>query len=63
MASTIDKELAKQSLKELMVEEPDFFKELLSELFQDDVSVEESTYRTLTNKNFKRFDETFRNLA
>jgi len=63
MASTIDKDLVKQSLKELMVEDPDFFKELLSELFQDDETVEESTYKTLTNKNFKRFDETFRNLA
>lgn len=63
MANIIDKELVKQSLKELMVEEPDFFKELLSELFQEDETVDEIKYKTLTNKNFKRFDETFRNLA
>ncbi|HMR89137.1 MAG TPA: hypothetical protein PKD51_13330 [Saprospiraceae bacterium] len=63
MANTLDKELVKQSLKELMVEEPDFFKELLSELFQEDETVDEIKYKTLTNKNFKRFDETFRNLA
>jgi transcription termination factor NusB len=63
MANILDKELVKQSLKELMVEEPDFFKELLSELFQEDETVDEIKYKTLTNKNFKRFDETFRNLA
>lgn len=63
MANIIDKELVKQSLKELMVEEPDFFKELLSELFHEDETIDELKYKTLTNKNFKRFDETFRNLA
>lgn len=63
MASIIDKELVKQALKELMVEEPDFFKELLAELFHKDELVDELKYKTLTNKNFKRFDETFTNLA
>ncbi len=63
MANIIDKELVKQSLKELMVEEPDFFKELLSEIFHEDETIDELKYKTLTNKNFKRFDETFRNLA
>lgn len=63
MANILDKEIVKQSLKELMVEEPDFFKELLSELFQEDEIVDEIKYKTLTNKNFKRFEETFRNLA
>jgi hypothetical protein len=61
MAQILDKELVKQSLKELMVEEPDFFKDLLSELFLEDEL--ELKYKRLTNKNFKRFDETFKNLA
>jgi transcription termination factor NusB len=63
MANILDKELVKQSLKELMVEEPDFFKELLSELFQEDETIDELKYKTLTSKNFTRFDKTFRNLA
>jgi hypothetical protein len=61
MAQILDKELVKQSLKELMVEEPDFFKDLLSELFLEDEL--ELKFKRLTNKNFKRFDETFKNLA
>ncbi|MBK8622571.1 MAG: hypothetical protein IPN79_12630 [Saprospiraceae bacterium] len=63
MAVIIDKEVVKQSLKELMEEEPDFFKEILSELLKENKSFDEFIYKILTNKNFKRFDETFRNLA
>lgn len=63
MANLIDKELVKKSLKELMVEEPDFFKELLFELFHEDETIDELKYKTLTNNNFTRFDETFRNLV
>jgi transcription termination factor NusB len=63
MAIIIDKEVVKQSLKELMEEEPDFFVEVLSELLKENKSFDELIYKILTNKNFKRFDETFRNLA
>ena len=63
MANILDKELVKQSLKELMLEEPEFFKTIISELFHDDDTVDKLKYKSLTNKNFKRFDETFRNLA
>lgn len=63
MVSIIDKELVKQALKELMIEDPDFFKDLISELFHEDETGDEKKYEILTKQNFKRFDETFKNLV
>lgn len=60
MSNNIDKELLKDALRELIVEEPETFKQMLKELFKKS---EDAQFEELIQKNFNRFDKTFKALA
>ena len=64
MATILDKNTVKEALRELIMEEPDTFKALLKEILieEQNHNIDEE-FDQLLQKNFKRFDETFRALA
>ncbi len=59
MSNYIDKEQLKDALRELIIEEPEAFKQILKELFKQSEDVE---FEELMQRNFKRFDKTFKAL-
>ncbi|MFN3848283.1 MAG: hypothetical protein ACK4NY_02590 [Spirosomataceae bacterium] len=62
MTNVVDKELVKQALKELIIEDSDYFKKIIKELISE-ANNEDEELEFLIKKNFKRFDETFKALA
>ncbi|MBC7571413.1 MAG: hypothetical protein H7319_17030 [Spirosoma sp.] len=61
MEATIDKEQIRKALKTLVVQEPDFVKQLLREISEELRPDDE--FEQLIQQNFRRFDATFRALA
>lgn len=60
MANIIDKELVKQSLKELMVSDPNYVSELITELSNE---LKKKELEKIVTDNFKEYDEVFKALA
>ena len=60
MANIIDKELLKQSLKELMVSDPNYVSELITELSNE---LKKKELEKIVTDNFKEYDEVFKALA
>jgi hypothetical protein len=63
MTVVVDKNIVKEALRELIHEEPDTFKKLLKEILAEQTPSEEDDFERLLQKNFQRFDATFRALA
>ena len=59
----LDKELVKAALKELLIEDPTLIKKALHELLSDNQDSDQELIQHIINKNFKRFDKTFKALA
>jgi hypothetical protein len=62
MTTVLDKELVKQALKELIIEDSAYLKRIIKEIITEE-SNEDAELEMLIKKNFKRFDETFKALA
>ncbi|HLO57037.1 MAG TPA: hypothetical protein VK169_22265 [Saprospiraceae bacterium] len=60
MANIIDKELLKQSLKELMVSDPNYVSELIIELSNE---LKKKELEKIVADNFKEYDQVFKALA
>ena len=60
MANILDKELVKQSLKELMVSDPNYVSELILELSNE---LKKKELQRIVADNFKEYDEVFKALA
>ena len=60
MANIIDKELVKQSLKELLVSDPNYVSELITELSNE---LKKKELEKIVADNFKEYDEVFKALA
>ncbi|MES2797194.1 MAG: hypothetical protein V4683_14580 [Bacteroidota bacterium] len=63
MAIVLEKDLIKDALRELMNEEPATFKTFLREILIEEQAKKEIEFENFLDKNFERFDETFRALA
>ena len=63
MTAVIDKEMLKKALRELFVEEPNTIKEYLREAIKEQSVDSENEFERLIQKNFNRFDATFKALA
>lgn len=64
MTATIDKNMLKQALRELIHEEPVTFKTLLKEILKEEQNqTSNKEFEMLISKNFERFGDTFRALA
>jgi hypothetical protein len=63
MATVLEKEIIKTALRELFIEEPDTIKAMLKDIILEEQLISNSKFDELLNKNFNRFDETFRALA
>ncbi len=63
MTAVIDKEMLKKALRELFVEEPNTIKMYLKEIINEQSLDSENEFERLIQKNFDRFDATFKALA
>ena len=63
MEATLDKNTVKEALRELIHEEPETFKEMLKEIMAEEVRSSDNEFEQLIQRNFQRFDATFRALA
>lgn len=54
--------MVKEALRELILEEPSTFKSLLKEILLEEANRDEE-FEQLLQKNFERFDKTFKALA
>jgi hypothetical protein len=60
MTAIIDKNMLKQALRELIHEEPDFFKQLLAEIYSD---LKKEHLEKIVNEDFKEYGDVFKALA
>lgn len=63
MTVVLDKEIVKDTLRELITEEPDTFKKLLKEVLSEEPLNEDEEFEQLIKKNLTRFEATFKALA
>lgn len=63
MDITLDKGVVKEALRELIQEEPETFKRLLKEVLSEESRQSQESFEELVQRNFQRFDATFRALA
>lgn len=63
MTAIIDKIILKEALRELFIEEPDTIKGYLKEIIKEQSVDSENDFEKLIQKNFNRFDLTFKALA
>lgn len=63
MTAVVDKEMVKNALRELINEEPETFKAILKDILHEESSNTEDKFERLIQKNFKRFEATFKALA
>lgn len=62
MTTVLDMNMVKEALRELILEEPSTFKSLLKEILLEEANRDEE-FEQLLQKNFERFDKTFKALA
>lgn len=60
MANILDKELVKQSLKELIVSDPNYVSELIQELSNE---LKKKELEKIVADNFREYEEVFKALA
>lgn len=60
MTVTIDKNMLKQALRELIHEEPNLFKQLLSEIYSD---LKKEHLEKFVTDDFKEYSDVFKGLA
>jgi len=60
MANILDKELVKQSLKELIVSDPNYVSELIQELSNE---LKKKELEKIVSDNFREYEEVFKALA
>ncbi len=63
MTAILDKQLVKDALRELINEEPQKFKDMLKDLLNEQSLDSNDEFKQFIQKNFKRFDATFKALA
>jgi hypothetical protein len=63
MTTVLDKNIVKEALRELIHEEPSTFKSLLREIFIEKQNSGDDEFEQLINKNFERFEDTYKALA
>ena len=63
MEAALDKNMVKEALRELIHDEPETFKEMLKEILTEGARSSDSEFEQLIQRNFQRFDATFRELA
>ncbi len=62
MNNVLDKETMKEAIRELIHDDPEFFKNIIKSIFAEE-TIEDVELNELINKNFDRFDKTFKTLA
>ncbi len=62
MTKVLDMNMVKEALRALILEEPSTFKSLLKEILIEEANRDEE-FDQLLQKNFERFDKTFKALA
>lgn len=63
MDAIVNKDMVKEALRELIHEEPETFKEMLKEIMAEGVRSSDDEFEQLIQRNFQRFDATFKALA
>jgi nucleoside diphosphate kinase len=63
MTAVLDKEIVKKALRELINEEPQTFKAILKDILNEQSENSDEQFEKLIQRNFKRFDATFKALA
>ena len=63
MTTVLDKEILKKSLIDLAKTEPDFIRELISEINEDLKKSRNQRLEAIINEDFKEYEDVFRALA
>lgn len=63
MTTVLDKEILKKSLIDLAKTEPDFIRELISEINEDLKKSRKQRLEAIINEDFKEYEDVFRALA
>ncbi len=63
MATQLEKEIVKEALRELIIEDKSIFRNLFIDILQEENLGENDKFQDALKKNFKRFEETFIALA
>lgn len=63
MTTVLDREKIRKSLKNLVIEEPNFMNELISELSEDLKKSKRNRLEQIVKEDFEEYDEVFKALA
>lgn len=63
MTAVLDREKIRKSLKNLVIEEPNFMNELISELSEDLKKSKKNRLKQIVKEDFEEHDEVFKALA
>ena len=63
MTTVSDREKIRKSLKNLVIEEPNFMNELISELSEDLKKSKKNRLKQIVKDDFEEYDEVFKALA
>ena len=63
MTTVADREKIRKSLKNLVIEEPNFMNELISELSEDLKKSKKNRLEQIVKEDFEEYDEVFKALA
>lgn len=63
MTTVLDREKIRKSLKNLVLEEPNFMNELISELSEDLKNAKKNRLEQIIREDFEEYDEVFKALA
>lgn len=63
MTAVLDREKIRKSLKNLVIEEPNFMNELISELSEDLKKSKKNRLKQIVKEDFEEYDEVFKALA
>ena len=62
MATTLEKERLKETLREIIQEDPIWFKSIIKEIIQE-MNENDPEFELLLKRNFDKYDQTFKALA
>jgi hypothetical protein len=63
MTNVVDKELLKRTLKELVIHEPNFVKNLITEINDDLVKTKKERLESIVDEDFAEYQKVFEALA
>lgn len=63
MTNVVDKELLKRTLKELVIHEPNFVKNLITEINDDLVKTKKERLESIVDEDFVEYQKVFEELA